>query len=505
MSVYKVTETKYVFTQSAQRGSQGIQGIQGEQAYNDFTATPHVLDIIPKRDIRYWCVGSGDETTQLQAAMDWCAANQYELIVSLGNYTATNLIVPSNLTMDFVFGVITQVTGATGKLFDATSKSNITMRKPNLYGGNLSGYTLASTEGTRIGIYINACSHVTIEHPSINGFDGASIAIENLGYAPVHGESVHIVGGDAGYNYVGLDLRNRAEYCQVSDFTAIKSRIGLRCVSGNPRLSNCHFDDGVDGIQLLAGSNDSHGSAVGCASNHNSNYALLADGITNGFSFLGCHFYDGIIHIKDSTGVQILGGHLAGNTILCEGGGWNLVKDNFLNGTVSVTRGYNSTVSMVSFKNNCNASGVAQLDAPDYYIESHTVAPIAGNGSSFTAVFSAFASKLLYLCNVATLYNDSTGVGTMPIGKKMVNITVTLALQNVSAAALTATTYISINGTVLGVPTGQVILAGASTYLTMNWTGLMEAATTFAVRVSLPTGINLVAGTDNSLIAQTLN
>jgi hypothetical protein len=391
---------------------------------------------LPKADIRIWCIGSGDETTKIQEAMDWCAANNSVLMVTMGNFTATNLVVPTNLKMEFYYGVITQAAGAAGVLFTISGGvSGVIIDKPNLYGGNVTGYTTASTEGTRKGIVIASSSDVWITNPKIRGFDSKGIQILSLGASPVHGHSVKVLGGEVDYNYCNLECLSGAEYVQVSSLTATKGKIGVSIASGNAHIANSMFNDNVDGCRVIAGGNDAHGSFTGCTFNHNTRYALETDGVKNGHTFNGCHFYYGDIHIKDSKGIFIVGGsHLSYNNVYAEGGGYNKIADNFINGdNVVFYHGYNGTASKLQVIGNRLPDGNSadKYNQPAFYVEKHATA-VTNITAEWTLLW-ATGGSILY-----AQYNElvTDGVFTTPI-HDFITLNYYLVMQNISASLKT--------------------------------------------------------------------
>lgn len=107
----------------------------------------------------------------------------------------------------------------------------------------------------------------------------------------------------------GLFSDDLGEYQLFSGCTFHACTYGARVAGGNLNLTGCKFSDNVVGINLVSGINNSHGVAVGCQFNHNA-YPLDINGITYGFTFDGCTFYDGTINLVNTVGVHIRNGQL---------------------------------------------------------------------------------------------------------------------------------------------------------------------------------------------------
>lgn len=82
-------------------------------------------------------------------------------------------------------------------------------------------------------------------------------------------------------------------------------------------MSECHFD--ANGIGCIvsgtSNNNDSHGS-ISCSSfNHNKVCGICIIDVNNGYTFSGCHVFDGGIKMTNSKGFLYTGGIISGQII----------------------------------------------------------------------------------------------------------------------------------------------------------------------------------------------
>lgn len=119
-------------------------------------------------------------------------------------------------------------------------------------------------------------------------------------------------------NKIGFLSEVRGEYVTISASQFNGNEIAARIHGGNVQLDSCIISNNVNGIEVLAGQNDSHGIISNCQVNHNTGIALLVDGISVGETISGCHFYDATIHVKNTKmkPVRFVNCVIAGGVIL---------------------------------------------------------------------------------------------------------------------------------------------------------------------------------------------
>lgn len=101
-------------------------------------------------------------------------------------------------------------------------------------------------------------------------------------------------------NKVGYYSDALGEFTTLSNCFFRLNTIGLKILGGNNIVSACNIVENTDGIQLLAGTNDSHGIITGCQINHNTGYGINANGIANGETITGCHIYQNTIYLLNT-------------------------------------------------------------------------------------------------------------------------------------------------------------------------------------------------------------
>lgn len=132
-------------------------------------------------------------------------------------------------------------------------------------------------------------------------------------------------------NYLGMFLFSLAEYHQFIGNTFSYNKIGAWVEGGNNFGSTNHFNANGIGVVVSGqnGNNDTHGGISNSTFNHNLSYSLFAIKVNVGYTFNGCHFFQGDIYIENSKGVVICGGEIAaGINIVTENTGVNMIINN---------------------------------------------------------------------------------------------------------------------------------------------------------------------------------
>ena len=262
------------------------------------------------------------------------------------------------------------------KVFEIISKSDVTLSDFVLFGNDddidttdtdkiNSNADIVSENGagTNIGIQVQSSSRVLIDNVEIKNFDKYGLITTYIGQSFMNGSKfTNITIHDC---YVGWKCDVRSEYSMGIGVTINKCLVGLSVVSGNMIFSGCSFTSNRVGVYLGAGDNDSHGTMAACLINHNKFVGLLAYGISNGYTFSSCHFYEGGIDIVNSMGVTILGCIIDANVKITGG---LAAKSNIISSTcfftsyvigdiITIT---DNTVTLL--KNNYRANGAIDLN-----------------------------------------------------------------------------------------------------------------------------------------------
>src|SRR5690606_32876808 len=96
---------------------------------------------------------------------------------------------------------------------------------------------------------------------------------------------------------------------------------------------------------LQSGSNHGHGGFHGVNINHNTQWNLKAENVTNGYTFSGCHFYadsgtTGKIILSNSSGISFDGG-IVDAPFEVTGSGRNMMQGMFVTGSKTSVGGAN--------------------------------------------------------------------------------------------------------------------------------------------------------------------
>lgn len=159
-------------------------------------------------------------------------------------------------------------------------------------------------------------------------------------------------------NYIGMELRDEAEYSSFTGNSFTRNQIGAYVTSGNNLFNSSHFDKNRVGVVLYNGYNDAHGTFSDCTFNHNALYGLITSGITNGEAFEGCQFWFGNIYLNNSRGINISGGIIGVSSVLVEGSnsGQNQIQGVCFHGA-NINENWNGSTSNIITKDNFNKDG----------------------------------------------------------------------------------------------------------------------------------------------------
>lgn len=314
----------------------------------------------------YGATGDGvtDDTTAVQAAI----TAKYGVYFPSGTYIVSNLILRdgSRLFGDGYSSILQMKAGATGDMIYAGSAGKrIFVDNLNLYGGDDTDHASVETVGDRNGLRFNPSTRSMISNVWAHGFSKAGIALVTVYNTINIGVNVCMNNIQTYYNYYGLNIETvGCEYNVFNNIISMFNRYGVVVPSGNLSFGNCIIEVNHYGIYLngVDSPNNGHGSMVGSLINHNT-YPIYTDTITIGFNFQGCCIFGGVIHLKDSQGINISGGSMSLGYYRFEGGGRNVIKDNFVSVTPDygnvIQHNYNSSNDNTVMTNNWKADGTA--------------------------------------------------------------------------------------------------------------------------------------------------
>ncbi|MBX6314767.1 MAG: hypothetical protein IRY99_17900 [Isosphaeraceae bacterium] len=294
-----------------------------------------VLDYGAKAD------GVTDDGPAFEAAFSDAWRHDVTLAIPRGTYLV-------NRELEIHSGMIIRSEGATLKhtdgrisILSAVSADGWVLEGPLTLVGTRDD---ASPQGAENGLSIAAGSHFIVDKLTVTRFRGSGIRITS-GRRPKsaargrgnHGQFafVSLIG-----NNVGLEIEDGtgAEYNLFTLLSFSDNGVATRIAAGNTIVSTANVVDNMNGVDLVGGTNDGHGIFSAANINHNAGFNIRSVGVSNGFTFNACHVRadspsHGTIELSGSYGIHVSGGDVDAR-ILDEGGGTNLVADNFIAGPV---------------------------------------------------------------------------------------------------------------------------------------------------------------------------
>lgn len=312
--------------------------------------------------------GVADSTTALQAKINAAATSAYGKAVYLpaGTFLCAGLTLPSGVSLIGYGTVLQAPSAATAPILTIAGSVDCTVRGIT-FKGNISQYTadtLGAASGTQEGIRLDdSCELILIDDCWFRNFGLAGLRAQTVGNPTTgsrfDGCTNKITNCQAENCYYGFWADTRAEYITFIGCTAIKNRFGMQIRGGNVNLLGCSINTNYLGLHIASDTNSGHGSAVGCHFNHNTNIAIQVDEQTNGYMFSGCQIFYGIVFLYLAGGVFFGNCTFGAVTIRAQGGGKNLLNDNFITGGTTMTHNYNSVTSSVTMHNNYRVDGTA--------------------------------------------------------------------------------------------------------------------------------------------------
>lgn len=219
----------------------------------------------------------------------------------------------STVTNGLVFKVAAPFVSGDGQV------EHTTIQDLRIVGNSSGGPSANSQDGVEVG-YLGGdgaarfrAINVTCESMGGRGFV-AAFSPEIIGTTWVNCKAWLCVDGF----YAGHEVTFVA--CQANKCTGR----GLVVGSGNVQFTGCEIIQCAVGVDVIAGGNDGHGMLCGGNFNHNT-IAVRTGALVNGFSFVGCNFYQGD-HLHTSTPgagkpseIKYVGCTIDGTTFLADG------------------------------------------------------------------------------------------------------------------------------------------------------------------------------------------
>lgn len=293
-----------------------------------------------------------------------------------------------------------------------------------------------STVGTAKGIRISDCKRWLIDAPTIRTVRGWGMYLEPGSSTSSRADHGTVRSPRIDACYIGWEdiAGTGAEYCTVENAHVTGcSAAGIKTAAGNINWKGGHCVDNVlDGMHVNNGSNHAHGAVVGMNINHNNQFNLVTNQVTNGQDFIGCHFYGngastGALFFDRSKGIHLHGGHLDCQLYNYKDGssGLNVIENMYCPGGYGINRqpgsnnGHDQLIVKSCFGPGVYASsggldtaGVTINDPSDCYVLAQR------DAGSTQALVSGVAADLIWpsepFPDRRSAYATGTGIFTAP-------------------------------------------------------------------------------------------
>ncbi|MGR5165206.1 hypothetical protein ACPV4X_25280 [Vibrio owensii] len=156
-----------------------------------------------------------------------------------------------------------------------------------------------------------------------------------------------------GYGFLG---DTRGEYITLDNCNLSYNTIGASVKGGNVIINAPQCNNNGTGIELLGGSNDSHGVITGGNVNHNAK-ALVVNDIANGHTINGTHFYYGSIELISCIGLLLSGCTLSSNDVFFDSTTSTRIENGKIGVDVTVTNNANGSVGHGIWSGNKDYNG----------------------------------------------------------------------------------------------------------------------------------------------------
>jgi hypothetical protein len=227
----------------------------------------------------------------------------YNLILGDGHYIlASGLTVPKGRQITGT-GMNSIILSEAAAAFGLTTGCRIN----NLVIDGISRGVPSSIVGNN-GILINQTdSSNCVENVMFVGITGKAIQVYNVNGSDHLQNTINQC--DFEYCGCGVYIGERAETCDLSGSSFERCHIGVLCIGGNNRTTNCLFSNctiAIDCETDEAVENDSHSIFDSCIVIHNT-YGFKAKKMNNGLIFSTCSFHYGPITIDQSKAILFIG------------------------------------------------------------------------------------------------------------------------------------------------------------------------------------------------------
>jgi len=252
-------------------------------------------------------------------------ANSNFIIVPPGIYAmdpSKKVRIFSGKTWFFMGATFTKPAGA-GTMFAAEFETDFNLLGAATFVGNATQSDVQNNTGFtgETGLRIESCARYKVGDFKFKGLAGYGLKMTgSAGASPYFGERGRFASISASLCHFGIDIDagNGSEYNTFVNYDLSNNRVGLRLGAGNNTFSGGSITGNrYANVQLTGGQNNGHGVMSSTTINHAGVYNLLAQDVTVGFTFAGCHWFgnaanssSGQIFIQNSDGIVLDGGTL---------------------------------------------------------------------------------------------------------------------------------------------------------------------------------------------------
>jgi hypothetical protein len=317
----------------------------------------------------------------------------------------------------------------------------------------LRGTLVSAATAAETGLYITDCKKYRVEGVIARNFKGKGFWLDGTNNTGVRGDRGQFTDCSAFDCTVGrqIDAGAGAEYNTWANFNASGCITGSIEAAGNNVTMGGNIVDNTTGVRLLGGSNHGHGMHIGVNINHNNSANIWATGVTNGYTFSGCHAYGnggstGPIWFEGCKGMQFMDG-----VIDCwiyndsgAGSGANLVAGNYFPGDYGVTLvSNNSALGQLYLRDNFGPAGPSALN------DAAPIAVLVARGTNQSLTAGAAVKIAWDTESIDNRAVHSAGDFTIPagLGTQLYEISADIYVTAASGIASGGVAEVRVNGT----------------------------------------------------------
>lgn len=388
----------------------------------------------PEGHVYRWATNTNPGTADMTVAFQRAALTSLSPYAPADSYLITGSI-PLRANQHWnLKGARINITGTVLHAFTVAAGIN----DWSISGGTVIGDNGAAgaTSGSAAGVAIIDSMRWRVENFTAKNIRGYGILVQPGSSTSSRAEHGQIINPQMTACYRGIEIQpgTGAEYVSISNPQITRCNRGIVGTAGN--LSGGgggSVSDNTDGVYIGSGSNHGHGQIVGWAINHNTQYNVHCDNVTNGFSFIGCNIYglagDGTsaIFLDQCKGVLFDGGEMDCDLYNYKGAssGLNVIRGMYCPGSYGLKRlpGTNNghdellvfdcwgagTISPAS--DALDVAGISMNDPAWLFVSANRAA------ASTQSLTSGVAADLIFNTEVSDrrgAYDNATGITTIP-------------------------------------------------------------------------------------------